>query len=123
MGKTQKKQWTILYWMNYLCFLKSFHKIVVYGAEKVGQSFVTQNKNIGWFNLVAWIDSKKEGTINGISIQKPEVVNNMEFDYVLIAVSKQNEIRNRLLKNGIDNRVILWEEPVIDDLTWFFYYA
>ncbi len=98
-------------------------KVVVYGAGKIGQSFVAQNESVHWFDMVAWVDSYREDTIFGKRIEKPDVIRSISYDFILIAIDKRKyaEVREHLIEIGYAEKILLWKEPVVDNSTWFFF--
>lgn len=74
-------------------------KIAVYGAGRFGHELVRYLDNTGRYILTAWVDSNIRG-----NIQRPDVLREIDFDYVLVAVlmeSKRNEIFNQICGMGI----------------------
>lgn len=90
-------------------------KIVLYGAGNVGKSYYRQLAQAEGVEIVAWVD-KKVGMVYGCRIESPDILKDIDFDQVLIAVKRSemaDEIRGQL--NGIVSREqILWEEPKVD---------
>lgn len=97
-------------------------KVIVYGAGKIGQSFVAQNLNVGWFEIVAWVDKQKKGSLYGIEISNLNVLSDVMFDYVLIAVGTRlyDEVKLMLLDSGYPEEKLLWEKPCMDMSTWYY---
>lgn len=87
--------------------------IILYGSGKVGQSFHKQIIGNQFCTLVAWSDKEYEKQGDLIN---PKKINCLEFDYVVIAVSKEEtaqEIRRELLDFGIPESKIFWEKPIV----------
>ncbi len=87
-------------------------KIVLYGAGNVGKDFKKQlnaEKNI---DVIIWVDSAPKDDIEVLS---PKEIKDYDYDCILIAVKAEvmaDEIRQSLVDLGIDNRKIIWEEPI-----------
>lgn len=92
-------------------------KIALYGAGKVGTDFYMQMARNGRCDIVAWADKEKYGVWNLLPICKPEALQNMKYDLLIIAVKKKevaDAIKAELLQNGVckDDSQILWKEPI-----------
>ncbi len=75
--------------------------IVLYGAGKVGQSVYKQIKLYDLCNIVMWVDKKPQMKENVFS---PDMIYNIDFDYILIAVKDQQlaeSIECKLVEKGI----------------------
>ena len=97
-------------------FLFPYHKvekgsrIILYGAGKVGQSYLKQLNNTNYCNVQAIID-KKCKNINGISVFAPEAIPTIVFDYIVISVASfeiVREIIENLCAVGIKKERIIW---------------
>lgn len=93
-------------------------KIALYGAGKVGRDFYCQMASSKQCEIVVWVDKKRYGTSNLISICQPEILRDITYDVIVLAVKNKliaDEMREDLLQNEIckDDSLILWEEPVI----------
>ncbi len=94
-------------------------KIVIYGAGVVGQSYYLWLSDK--YNVVAWID-KKKNFVHGQKIDRVEVLKNISYDYIFIAVKGKKtveEIRQQLIQLGVDAGQIIWHEPKVSK--WAFY--
>ncbi len=91
-------------------------RIVLYGAGAVGKDFYVQMKSDVQSNIVLWVDKKwMEYTDSGYQIGTPEEIEKAEYDYILIAVKKQEvaeEIKSELVNELIPKEKILWIEPI-----------
>lgn len=93
-------------------------KIVLYGAGKVGQDYYKQLMNYTDIDLVMWVDKYLWGqkvfqweinSIEALLDLPPSVV-------ILIAVENKcmaDEIKDELIKVGINQQMILWEKPFV----------
>lgn len=80
--------------------------IVIYGAGKVGQSFVKQAKQkYAKCNKLLWVDSNYAVLQkNGLDVHSPEDILEQSFDRIIIAIHNseaRQEIWDKLLKMGI----------------------
>lgn len=88
-------------------------RIVLYGAGKIGKAYYRQLKQVNDIELIAWVD-KTPGKVCGYEVKAPDMLSDIEFDYILIAVANEkmaNEIKNRLIK-FVSSEKILWESPM-----------
>lgn len=97
--------------------LKRGSKIVLYGAGRVGMDYYRLIHRQKMLELALWVDKDWE-KYNDIStpVYAPETVKNCDYDYIVIAVRKgeiANEIREELVKRGIEPDKILWRVPAI----------
>lgn len=94
-------------------------KIVIYGAGVVGQSYYLCLSDK--YNVVAWIDKEKDFA-QGQKIDRVEIVKNISYDYIVIAVKAKKiaeEIRQGLIKLGVRDEKIIWQQPKVSG--WAFY--
>lgn len=90
-------------------------RIVVYGASQMGQDVMYRlsNENIV---PVAWVDKDYEYFKNqGLEVCSPNVLNSLEFEVLLIAVSNENlanVIKEEIIQKGIYEDKILWRKPI-----------
>ena len=98
-------------------------KIVIYGAGKMGQSYLQQIKTTNYCSVVALADRNyKEYDNPIIPVCSPKDIHKFEFDYVVIALRAQvhkNEFYDNLLEQGIrkDQIVYVGERPKTEDVT------
>lgn len=102
---------------NYNSISKLYHrKGVIYGAGKVGISYYQQLCNDQRCKVVCLVDAHPERyQYDFIQIIKPEELININFDYVLIAVTTMATAQNiteNLIKIGIPKEKIIWEKPI-----------
>ena len=90
-------------------------KIVIYGAGRVGFEFYNQLINYKNISIEEWVDSFPEKSIyKYCNIKSPDVLRNILYDYILIAVKNENtanEIKGKLKSMGIKEEKIIWEYP------------
>jgi len=91
-------------------------RIVLYGAGAVGKWYERALKHGEYVTLVGWVD-KAYGTYpKQYNIKSPARLTELEYDYILIAVSQEaavEEIMHGLLEMNIPKDKILWKKPVI----------
>ena len=108
----------ILYGRRYYMPIKSIKgtKVVVYGAGRVGKNLIQQVIEQG-AEIVAWLDKNKAGTtLQGMDVEKPERVIDLEYDYCIIAVANEDkveEIKNEM-RGYVDEEKFIWEKPFVD---------
>jgi glycosyltransferase involved in cell wall biosynthesis len=77
-------------------------KVVIFGTGKRYQDYIEQvNNNC---DVVACIDNnpiKWNTFLNGVEILPPSLINNIEYDYILILSMKEKEMREQLSELGI----------------------
>lgn len=92
-------------------------RVAIYGAGNVGKYFYYQLLMYGQCEIVAWVDKHKYGTLDLVTIEKPDKLREIEYEVLLLAVKKKSladEIKSELIQSNICNNdsLILWEEPV-----------
>lgn len=97
--------------------LEKESKIILYGAGRVGMDYYRLINRQKRLELVLWVDKdwKKYHDIS-TPVYDPETIKNYNYDYIIIAVKKRviaDEIRQELVKRGIETDKILWKVPAI----------
>ena len=96
--------------------IKANSSIVIYGAGKVGISYVDNILKSGYANLQGWVDENYERVINGkYVLETPDILKSREVDYVVIAIENGEvvlEIKENLKMLGIGENKIIWRKPV-----------
>ncbi len=92
-------------------------KVILYGAGAAGNSYYWQFVRLNICTLVMWIDKNWEHcTEKNPLIVSPDKIIDAEYDYVVVAVSKEQisrEIKNELIALGVPEEKILNQKPVI----------
>jgi|BioPla2DNA2_1021312.scaffolds.fasta_scaffold22746_2 glycosyltransferase involved in cell wall biosynthesis len=82
-------------------------RIALYGAGNVGRTMHAVLTSTGYGVIAAWVDSRyQDYQKEGLSVNMPEYLLEQEFDYVLIAVEKEElymEIREEIEKKKLNN--------------------
>ena len=91
--------------------------VIVYGAGRVGEDYIRQIKKEQLCNNFIWVDKEydKKRPFLGCSPVSPEVIKNMEYDYVMIAVNNANiiqSITDELIDLGVGSNKILAVRPM-----------
>lgn len=92
--------------------IKKRHRVIIYGAGKVGRSFIIQNKERALFHLVAVIDNKSGMLLDDICTEPISNILLYEVDYIIIAIlneSRAYEAIRSIVELGIDRTKILWK--------------
>lgn len=86
--------------------------VVIYGAGKLGRHYIRSILGCGIISIAGVIDGNPPQTEYAeIIIHRPEFIQEINFDYVLIAVESSErafEMKNTLLELGVDEKTILW---------------
>lgn len=102
-----KKGWVFPYGEVERC-----SSIVLYGAGDVGQSYYEQLCANNYCVVSAWVDKAFDIYRGyGLNVESPIVLNNLTYDYIVIAVSDigvARGINNSLLDMGVDQKKIIW---------------
>mgnify|MGYP004521428189 CR=1 FL=1 len=87
-------------------------KIVLYGAGNVGKTYYKQLTKIDYCNEIYWIDKNAE-YMSDKRIQSIDYIDNIVFDYVVIAIENVNicdSVKDWLISRGIDKDKIIYKE-------------
>lgn len=91
-------------------------RIVLYGAGDIGTNYFCYIKETGICQIAAWVDAAAEKyRAHGKNVKDIEVISNIEYDAVLVAVMDRDvfrSIRANLAGQGIPGEKILWTRPV-----------
>lgn len=116
MGFDLKEQNRVIRYLNPYMNLLNEKKIILYGAGVVGKDYYRLYQKHHEVELVLWVDNKWERLQkDGFFVQSVEQIQQVTFDYILLAVKEQRiaqEIREQLCQKGINDKVILWNEPI-----------
>lgn len=106
-------------YMSKKVFLFPFHKVspgssvILYGAGRVGIQYFTQITKLNFCRIAGWVDQKYE-TIKNYKIQPIEIVKDVDYDYIVLAILNENvrqEVRQELREYGVG------DEKIIDCVT------
>ena len=89
-------------------------RVILYGAGLIGKVFYWQIERSQYCKLVSWVDQDYERLAKqGFSVQSPQQIHQMDYDYVVIANGKkktQKEIETNLIRQGVRKEQIITEE-------------
>lgn len=88
------------------------NRILLYGAGVVGKCFFSQLMNGNTYQIVGWVD--KNYKKYGYPVQSPDIINDMVFDCLLIAMEEDEtayKIKEVLIDMGVAEDKIFWEPP------------
>lgn len=87
-------------------------RVVLYGAGDLGKQYWEQNLKYHFCNIVLWVDKNYENIqLRNSKIENPEIMSEIEFDYVVIAVDNYyiaRDIAMYLKKYRIKKENIIW---------------
>lgn len=90
------------------------HRLVIYGAGKVGKDYISQMILEPEYNIVAWTDKKFHMKFNNLCLPV-ECLKKIDFDVVVIAVKNEtiaSEIKKQLLALNIADEKLMWLAPL-----------
>lgn len=95
--------------------VKSGSQIVLYGAGKVGRSYMENLERTNYARVEAWVDKAyhKYTDLKG-KIGSPRLLWEICFDYVVIAIENDEVaqvIQKDLFNMGVDRGKIVWKKP------------
>lgn len=91
-------------------------RIVIYGAGAVGMGYEVALKRGAYATVAGWVDKAYDTYPKQYNIKSSERLAELEYDYILIAVSKEaavEEIIHGLQEMNISKDKILWKKPVL----------
>ena len=91
--------------------------IHIYGAGKVGKSYIAELAQSRYANIKGWYDKSKFGEwYCNVPINNPKNINVKNSEYIIIALSNEKDVKeiiNKLIKKGIKTEQIKWNKPVL----------
>ena len=91
--------------------------IVLYAAGNVGRRYYAQIRKTGYCHLTAWVDQNwRMEELQQMGVESPDVINERKFDYVVIAVEKQEiavQVRSDLIHRGIEKTKIILSQKLL----------
>lgn len=96
-------------------------RIVLYGAGDVGSLYYKQIEKLKLYSLTAWVDgSYRRYQDKGLNVVSPQVLEELEFDYIIVAIKKReiiNGVVNSLKEKDIpEEKVIFGEIPILKNV-------
>lgn len=92
-------------------------KIALYAAGVVGRTFYVQMDKSKYAEVVVWVDQNSGSKFGDAIIEDISRLLDTEYEYLVIAIDNKltaNAIMNNLLKMGIDESKIVWQEYLKD---------
>ncbi len=85
--------------------------IILYAAGNVGRRYHAQIQKTGYCCLMAWVDQNwEQEELQQLGVESPDVIEERDFDYVVIAVEKletARQVKALLLAKGVvDSKII-----------------
>lgn len=84
-------------------------EIVIYGAGTKGKQLFTDIINEGVYKIKSWVDINYKSI--GYPVQKPEIIQNIDFDFVVVAIERRDvyiNVEGYLSELGVMPQKILW---------------
>lgn len=98
--------------------VKAKSKIILYGAGQVGKVFKEQMDKVRYCTVVLWVDRGfEELRKKDLKVSAPEQIEKTDHDYLVIAIENETvaqSVREELIKRGISEKKIAWEDPAIE---------
>lgn len=91
-------------------------RIIVYGAGRVGTSYIRQFMAENKYQIVGWVDKNTEKLpVKGITVSNIDSIEHTEFDYIVVAMKFKgmfDDICETLSdKYKVDKCKIIWKKP------------
>ena len=86
--------------------------VVIYGAGKVGSSYIEQIRRSDYCSIVGCIDQKPQ-LLMGYLFKTVESIQEIRYDKILLATVNEEafrEMRETLLKYGVNDERIIWQK-------------
>ena len=97
--------------------VRSNSRVVIYGAGKVGRSYMKNLIKTNYVEVVAWVDSAYDKISDlKFQVQSPFIVSMLIFDFVVIAIEHEEtalNVRKNLVSMGVFLDKIIWKKPEI----------
>lgn len=85
-------------------------RIVLFGTGEVGAAFVKQLEKTRYCEIAGIVDNDK--TRWNTQVGSPDIINNLQFDYVIIAIGNENTadiVIEQLSDMGVPKEKIVWD--------------
>ena len=83
----------------------------------MGRRYYAQIRKTGYCHLTAWVDQNwRMEELQQMGVESPDVINERKFDYVVIAVEKQEiavQVRSDLIHRGIEKTKIILSQKLL----------
>lgn len=116
LNENGKSLYEMSYEMDPSVFQKNEKNVLLYGAGNVGMDYHKKLNECMKFRLCGWVDKNFEKYREaGLDVQPAEYIRDSEYDYILVAVMKENvfnEIKEELRGMGVIEDKIIWGRPL-----------
>lgn len=97
--------------------VKGSSRVVIYGAGKVGRSYMENLIKSKYVEVVAWVDHAYEKFSDlKIQVQSPYIISMLDFDFVVVAIEQKvtaMNVHQNLVNMGVSSNKIIWKKPEI----------
>lgn len=91
--------------------------IAIWGAGKVGDTYVKQLVYCQYCKIVGWVDENWDSyREDQRKITTPDDLKTLDVDYIVIAIKREkiaSDIKERLQEMGVEKGKIIWRYPVV----------
>lgn len=91
-------------------------RIVIYGAGNVGKSYFKRFYDSNYGEIAGWVDKNYQSiSRSGYYVTSPDEIRDMTFDYIVIAIEKENvaqNVKTFLNSMAIPIEKIVWTKPI-----------
>ncbi len=116
LNENGKSLYEVSYELDPSVFQRNETNVILYGAGFVGMDYHKKLDECMKLCLCGWVDKNfKKYRENGLDVQPVEYIRNREYDYILVAVKKENlykEIKEELKGMGVVEDKIIWGRPL-----------
>ncbi|MCI9094403.1 MAG: glycosyltransferase [Dorea sp.] len=92
-------------------------KVILYGAGTLGRQYIDQNSEYNFCNIILLIDqNSKNGTYKSYSVEKPEIIRQYSFDFIIIAIDNYYiamDVKKKLSEMNVPENKIIWQSTRI----------
>lgn len=90
-------------------------RVVIYGAGKVGRSYMNNLSKTNYVDVVAWVDSAYDKLSSlKFQVNSPSIISAISFDFIVIAIEQKETAMNvwrSLVSMGVGYNQIIWKKP------------
>ena len=91
--------------------IKKGARVIIYGAGKVGCTYMEQNRQNHFCDVVLWVDRNYKKFPEDLHVAGPDAIDQQEYDHIVLAVQSAalaEQIKEELIRNGVPENKILW---------------